>query len=228
MADLTLNCRLQTPVQIDMCAACQAFWFDTHESLKLSPASTLQLMKQIGEHTARGNAAIGDHLACPRCGNKLLPTQDLQRTTRFSYWRCNAKHGRFIRFFEFLKEKNFIRQLSREQIEELRRHVQTINCSNCGAPIDLVRTSACTHCGSPLSMLDMKHSQETIRQLEQASVPRQADASLPIELARAKREVETAFAGIGSDPLWWNTASSSGLVQAGLDAVVRWLAKSGV
>jgi hypothetical protein len=77
-------------------------------------------------------------------------------------------------------------------------------------------------------MLDMKHSQETIRQLEQASVPRQADASLPIELARAKREVETAFAGIGSDPLWWNTASSSGLVQAGLDAVVRWLAKSGV
>ena len=34
--------------------------------------------------------------------------------------------------------------------------VQTINCSNCGGPIDLAAESACRHCGSPLTILDVK------------------------------------------------------------------------
>jgi hypothetical protein len=48
-----------------------------------------------------------------------------------------------------------VRPLSARQIAELRASVQTVNCSNCGAPIDLTLASACAHCSTPLSMLDL-------------------------------------------------------------------------
>jgi hypothetical protein len=32
--------------------------------------------------------------------------------------------------------------------------VKQIKCSNCGAPIDLERSTACSYCGSPVSILD--------------------------------------------------------------------------
>ncbi|PYS00273.1 MAG: hypothetical protein DMG12_18360 [Acidobacteria bacterium] len=226
MAAMTLDSRVSTPVAIDLCTGCQAFWFDRYESLQLSPASTLKLMKFIGEHP--GKASLSNVLKCPRCAACLLPTHDLQRSTRFSYWRCDKEHGRFIRFFEFLKEKNFIRPLSPQQIEELRQNIQTVSCSNCGAPIDLATTSACTHCASPISMLDMKQPQQMLAQLKQAAEPRPIDPALPLQLARAKRDVEASFSGLESNPDWWTDASSSGLVQAGLSAVARWLTKSGV
>src|SRR5439155_17794213 len=140
MSALTLDGYMNTPVAIDLCTACQAFWFDKHESLRLAPGATLKLMKLSGESTARGKS-IADVLHCPRCAAGLILTHDLQRNTRFTYWRCASEHGRFIRFFEFLKEKNFIRPLSPQQIEELRQNLQTVNCSNCGAPIDLTKAS---------------------------------------------------------------------------------------
>src|SRR5437899_12018942 len=107
MTAMTLEGRLATQVSLDVCAACQAFWFDHFESLQLSPASTLKLMKFIGEHP--GKASLSNVLKCPRCAACLLPTHDLQRSTRFSYWRCDKEHGRIIRFLDLLKEKNFIR-----------------------------------------------------------------------------------------------------------------------
>ncbi|PYS51969.1 MAG: hypothetical protein DMG13_17710 [Acidobacteria bacterium] len=226
MTAMALDSHVGTPVAIDVCPSCQAFWFDKYESLQLSPGSTLKLMKFIGEHPSPGTSTLSNILQCPRCATPLILTHDLQRNTRFSYLRCGKEHGRFIRFFEFLKEKNFIRPLSPQQIQELRQNIQTVNCSNCGAPIDLAAASACTHCGSPISMLDMKQPQQMLNQLQQAAKPRPIDPALPLELARAKRDVEVLFAGVESGPDWWSGVSSSGLVQAGLSAVARWLSKS--
>jgi Zn-finger nucleic acid-binding protein/ribosomal protein S27AE len=216
MTAMTLDGYLGVPVAIDLCAACQAFWFDKHESLKLSPRSTLQLMKFVGEHSSSAKSPLSESLRCPRCASPLLATHDLQRNTRFSYWRCSNEHGRFIRFFEFLREKNFIRILSPHQIEELRKNLQTVNCSNCGAPIDLATASACTYCGSPISMLDIKQPEALLNQLRMAAEPRPIEPALPLELAKAKREVETSFGTLDCD-----------LIQAGLTAVARWLTKSG-
>jgi hypothetical protein len=53
------------------------------------------------------------------------------------------------------------------------------------------------------------------------------DPALPIELERARREVETAFAGLQRDDVWFHDASSSGLVAAGLNAVARWMKRNG-
>jgi hypothetical protein len=151
----------------------------------------------------------------------------MQRTTRFGYFRCPNDHGRFIRFFEFLREKNFIRPLSGEQIGELRKHIQIVHCSSCGAPIDLAASSSCSHCKSPVSMLDMKQPQELLKQLREAAEPKSIGPTFPLDLAKAKREMEILFAGVEPDPNWLRDASSD-LVHACLNSVARWLSKSGV
>ena len=229
MTSMTLDAHLTAPVAVDVCTACQAFWFDKYESLQLSPRSTLTLMKFIGEHSSPAKTPVADPLRCPRCLCRLEVTHDFQRNTRFGYWRCE-EHGRFIRFFDFLKEKNFIRVLSPQQVEQLRENVQTVNCSNCGAAIDLMTSSSCAHCGSPISILDMKQSQELLSQLQRAAQPQPIDPALPLELARAKRQVEHLFGPADSNPSWLDgldNVSASGLVEAGLTAVARWLSESG-
>jgi hypothetical protein len=102
--------------------------------------------------------------------------------------------------------------------------VQTIHCSNCGAPIDLARGSACPHCRSPLSMLDMAQAGKVVEQLRRADRTGQPiDPALPLELARARREVEAAFSGVPDRRGWFADVSASGLVNAGLHALARLL-----
>jgi Zn-finger nucleic acid-binding protein len=227
MTTMTLERRMGGEVTIDVCKSCQAFWFDKYEDLQLSPGSTLQLMKSIGEQTQVRKAAEPQTLRCPRCRDDLAFTHDLQGNTRFTYWRCE-EHGRFIDFLNFLREKDFIRVLSHEEVMKLREEVQIVNCSNCGAPIDLAKASTCSHCGSPISILDMKRPQELLQQLRNASEPKKIDPTLPLEMARVKRETERLFGPIDSEHDWVNDASSSGLVQSGLNAMVRWLKNSGI
>jgi len=224
---MTLEAHLTAPVTIDECTLCQGFWFDKYEDLQLAAASTLKLIKLIGEHSSEGKAAISDALRCPRCTGRLMLTHDLQRNTRFSYWRCE-QHGRFIGFFDFLREKNFIRTLSPQEVAQLRENVQTVNCSNCGAAIDLTTSSSCAHCGSPVSILDMKRPQEMLNELQRAAEPKPIDPALPVELEQAKRNIEHLFGPIPLGDDLVSGASSTGLVKAGLSAVAKWLSKSGI
>ena len=152
----------------------------------------------------------------------------MQRTTRFEYLSCPNRHGRLMTFFDFLKEKDFIRPLSAQQIAELRRNVQMVNCSNCGGPIDLARGSDCPHCGSPLSMLDMSQAETLVAQLRAADRTGQpVDPALPLALARARREADSAFGGQPGDSAWLQDGTSFGLVGAGLTALVRLLHRDG-
>jgi len=217
----TFEAKLGRQVSIDLCLECQLFWFDRGESLQLSPASTLKLFRIIGDHGAKGRPPAPGEVLCPRCRGRLGLAHDRQRNTRFQYWRCPAGHGRLTSFFDFLREKDFIRPLSREQVEALRRSVDSVNCSNCGAPVDLARGSACGHCGSPLSMLDLEQTGRLVAQLREADrADKTVNPALPLELARARREVETAFASFQNEPEWTLD------VGAGLSALARWLGKS--
>ena len=93
-----------------------------------------------------------------------------------------------------------------------------VNCSNCGAPVDLARGSACGHCGSPLSMLDLEQTGRLVSQLREADrTDKPVDPTLPLEMARARREVEAAFATFQKEPEWTLD------VGAGLSALARWL-----
>jgi hypothetical protein len=112
---------------------------------------------------------------------------------------------------DFLREKDFVRPLSPQQLEELRRNIQTINCSNCGAPIDITHDSACAHCGSAVSMLDLAHMARTIDQLQTAAGER-----TPVEGAQAERQtpdIEALMAKLKAEE---RAASSPNLIEVGL------------
>jgi uncharacterized protein YbaR (Trm112 family) len=221
MTDWTLDGHLGRQVTVDVCTSCQAFWFDEHKALQLSPGSTLKLMKFIGEHSSTTKPALADVLRCPRCGGRLALMHDIVRNMRFSYWGCENDRGQFIGFFDFLKEKNFIHALSPQEIHQLKQSVQSVNCCNCGASIDLQTNSACPYCHSPITMLDMKQQQQMLAQLKEAAEPRPADPTLPLKLALATAQTSALFKP--DDTEWWEDARSGDLVQAGLKAVARWI-----
>ena len=224
MTEQALSGHMGASVAIDLCLPCQLFWFDSQESVRLSPGGVLQLFRTIGEQTLKPRTAVAERLPCPRCGAMLKATHDQQRNTRFQYLRCPRSHGRLITFVEFLREKDFIRPLTGQQLKDLRDSVQIVNCSNCGAPIDLTKHASCPHCRSPLSMLDMKQASALVAQLQQAELAgKEIDPALPLNLARARRDVDAAFASFERGPSWLSDVSSGGLVGAGLSAVAKWL-----
>lgn len=219
-----LDGHLGRSIEVDLCERCQSFWFDGKENLQLTPGATLALFRAIGEHVRKPEAQHAEVVKCPHCKARLRRVQDMQRNTRFSYFRCPNHHGRLTTFFDFLKEKDFIRPLTPQQIAELRKNVQIVNCSNCGGPIDLAKGSACAHCASPLSMLDMNQAERLVEQLKAAdSGNKMVDPALPLALARARAETEAAFKGLpGHDP-WTNEGWSMGLVGAGFSELIRLL-----
>ena len=224
MTTQTLDGHLGTTVAIDLCLPCQVFWFDSQESLRLSPRAVLMLFRIIGERALEARAPATSRPACPRCQVRLFPTHDRQRNTPFQYLRCPKDHGRLISFIEFLREKDFVRPLSAQQIADLRENVQVVNCSNCGAPIDLATHSACGQCGSPLSMLDMKQAGALVAALREADRPdRPIDPALPLRLERARRDVEASFASFERGDSWLGDVTRGGLLGAGLSALGRWL-----
>ncbi len=233
MASEELAGQLGVQLTIERCAPCQLFWFDRFENLKLTPASTLHLFRTIGEGAASARSPRAEVSRCPRCTLRLVPTHDRQRNTAFQYLRCPQGHGRLTTYFDFLREKNFITPLSADELEELRRHVASVNCSNCGAPINVARTSSCGHCGSALSMIDLKQAGDLIALLRNADRPARLDATeagagtgrrtvadvdamLPLKLERSRREVAAAFATFEGDARWYDDVSTLGLVSAGL------------
>ena len=141
MTHLALDARPGTPLDIDLCPACRAIWFDRYEDLQMAPAATLKVFGIISEQSRAPAMPLTGALGCPRCQGRLLLTHDIQRATPFQYWRCDAGHGRLTAYFDFLREKHFVRPLTPPQLDELRQNVQTINCSNCGAAIDLAKDS---------------------------------------------------------------------------------------
>ena len=223
MTGWTMEGRLGKQIIIDVCTGCQAFWFDSHESLQLSPGATLKLMKFIGEHSSTVKATFTEAMRCPRCGGRLMLAHDMVRNMRFTYWSCGIGHGHFIGFFDFLKEKNFIRALAPQEIQQLKLNVQSVNCSNCGAAIDLQTNSACPYCHSAISILDMKQQQQMLAQLKEAAEPRPVDPALPLKLALAKTEISALFEA--DDASRRRYISSGDLVQAGLNFIADWITR---
>lgn len=193
-------------VDVDLCNACQALWFDALESLHLSPGGTLALFRAIHEARPEARRALPARVPCPRCDTPLTLTHDLQRTTRFSYYRCRHGHGRFTPFFQFLREKDFVRPVPPDELERLKKLVRIIRCSSCGAPVDLERATACGYCRAPIVVLDPDAVTKALRQLDTAEARRTRTAhSDPhaagiLEAARFAREMkrEQARTGEGS------------------------------
>ena len=222
--DWTLAGRLGAQFTIDVCTPCQAFWFNHHEDLGLTPASTLQLMKYIGDNSNSPKLTFTDRLMCPQCGSALTLAHDMTRNVHFVYWQCPSQHGHFISFFDFLKEKNFIRPLSPVEIQHLRETIHEVHCSNCGAAVSLQANSACPYCHSPISILDLQEQQHLLNKLEEAAHagPNPVDPALPLKLAMAKAQASN-YSFIEHDSQWWADSATRDLVVACLKGFARWL-----
>jgi hypothetical protein len=157
---------------IDTCAGCRALWFDGFESLQLTPGATLALLRTIHEAEREPVRALAARLACPRCSGTLALTRDLQRTTRFSYFRCERGHGRFTPFMQFLLEKDFVRPLPPAELARLKSAVGTVRCSGCGAAIELATDAACRYCRAPVAVLDPDALSRTVASLSAAEARR--------------------------------------------------------
>ena len=154
--------------EIDACPACRLFWFDRFENIKLAPRAVLGLFQYIGSAAKERIVPLASRFRCPRCHTALEATKDLQRTTSFTYWRCDFGHGRLISFNQFLREKNFIRSPSPVELVRLRENVRQISCSQCGAPVDLAAASACGHCGAPIALIDPDSVAKAVQELSMA------------------------------------------------------------
>jgi len=162
------------PVELDLCPACQAIWFDAMESSQLTPGAVLELFDLIRKAQGEPPQPLSPSCACPVCRHALGLVHDIERTNHITYYRCPEGHGRLTTFTQFLMEKNFVRSLSPAEVMRLRAVVAQVRCVSCGAPIDLANDAACPYCRAPIAVLDADAVQGTVAQLtreEQARRP---------------------------------------------------------
>jgi hypothetical protein len=179
-------------VELDLCFACHAMWLDNRESIQLSPKGTLDLFHVLHEHRDDPRHALGAKLRCQRCMRRLTLSRDIGKGGRFSYYACPGKHGRLTPFSEFLKEKQFVRELSQLEQNRVRAELKHVQCSSCGAPIDLMQSFQCGHCASPIAVLDADAVEKTLHDLVRADERRNTGDPVAKEArARALAAMET-------------------------------------
>ncbi len=152
-------------LDIDACLDCNAIWFDEWESTQLSPdgvVALFQLINERGGTSSSVGAKFGEGLRCVTCGDGMKATNDRVRNTRFTYQACRQGHGRFTTFYNFLAEKQFVRELTPAERSKLAVSVKQIKCSGCGAPVDLGKTDACGYCRAPVSVFDRDAAKKAI------------------------------------------------------------------
>ena len=152
-------------LDIDVCLDCNAIWFDQWESTQLSPdgvVALFQLIHERGGASSNVGAKFGEGLRCVTCGDGMKHTNDRVRSTRFTYQACRHGHGRFTTFYNFLAEKQFVRELTPAERTKLAASVKQIRCSGCGAPVDVGKTDACGYCRAPVSVFDRDAAKKAI------------------------------------------------------------------
>lgn len=152
---LPLESRTGQPLEIDLCYHCHGIWFDGTESTQLSPQSVLRLFKELALHKDDPHSILSEKMRCPRCRGALVRGSDRTKSGPYVVYRCLAnRDGRFSSFSSFMVEKGFVRHLNNTEITALANSVKVINCSSCGASVDLRKDHACPYCRSAFSLLD--------------------------------------------------------------------------
>jgi len=208
-------------IEVDACVPCSLFWFDSHENVRLRPQAVLDLFRLVSATAKAPRRTLASSFDCPRCSRALVYSHDLQRTTRFSYWRCPRDFGQLITYQQFLRAKNFVRTPSAAEIAKLRETIRQINCSQCGASIDLATDSACTHCGSPIALLDPDGVAKTLSDL---TMDRAGTPSADRDAARAAL-TDAQIDAIFELHRMKDDGGERDLLAVGLAAVGGWLAR---
>jgi len=222
MKPLAVEGLLLGQLTLDFCFPCQVIWFDAHESTQLSPGGVMEVFKAFDQYRATTRNPLPELLDCPRCQSRLALTRDVQRTTHFSYYRCEWGHGRLTPFAQFLLEKNFVRPLSGSELAALKARVRSVQCSNCGAPIDLQHDTVCPYCRSPLAILDPDAVSKALGELKTAEVKRNTIDIDRLADALLMRAPDSVSLGAGR-PVGTTAGATGDLVAAGIALVAALL-----
>ena len=204
-------------LKIDLCLQCFVIWFDRAESTQLAPGAVVELFKVINAHTDKQRLPLSGALACPRCTADLDLTHDICKSGRISYYRCTQQHGRLTPFFQFLREKQFIRTLSPAEIDHLRVEIKQIKCSSCGGSVDLEQATCCPYCGSPIAVLDADAVQKAMEIWSQAEDKRRNRS--PEAISEAMATVAAAHTLIRETGTTASFGRSSANIETGADLV---------
>jgi Zn-finger nucleic acid-binding protein len=199
-------------IDLDFCYGCQAIWFDPYESTQLTPGAVMKLFEAIHRTRDAQQRPLSDVCKCPVCRAALVLTHDLQRTNRITYYRCPNAHGRLTTFYQFLREKNFIRSLTAGEITQLRATVKQVRCTSCGAPVNLERDAQCTFCRAPIAILDADAVQRALADLSaEEQKRRQVDPQAAIDALlagqRSGRARSSRYPVFERDMPSWNEPS---------------------
>ena len=199
-----------------------------HRSVRGLPRDLVRSIRRPADGAGGDAESLRNHQRAVQCADDAAhrraplpamsgtPAPDARHPapTPFRYWRCDAGHGRLMAYIDFLREKDFVRPLTPQQLDELRQNVQTINCSNCGAAIDLAKDSVCAHCGSAVSMLDLQQMARTIDQLQTAAAGRTpADAAHPAAPPPEPADIDALMQALKAEE---RASSAPNLIETGL------------
>ncbi len=214
-------------IDIDVCLNCNALWFDQWESSQLSPdgvVALFQLIHQRGGTSSSAGSKLNEGLRCVSCGDGMKLVNDRVKNTRFVYQSCRHGHGRLTTFYNFLSEKQFVRELTQAERAKLCASVKQVQCSSCGAPVDLGKNDACGYCRAPVSVFDRDAAKKAIEHYlkeRQRHVPTTAP---PQNYGYSQQHQQRGWdtwdslyaADLASDLLWaLGRAASRGLARGG-------------
>lgn len=212
MDHVALEGKYGADIEVDLCFACHVLWLDKREAVLLSPRGTMDLFRMLHEHRDDARHSLQASSRCPRCTGPLKLQHDIGKGGRFSYYSCPKRDGRLTPFSEFLKEKQFVRELTPAEKSRVRADVKNVQCSSCGAPVDVNKGFVCGHCSSPIAVLDADAVEKTLRELQQEDAARQGDPAEKEERARALAEMEKLRTNPYDDPTpAWAAPRGAGL-----------------
>lgn len=219
MTALPLHGHYGRPIAIDLCAACNSVWFDDREDVSLAPGAVVQLFEAMGQAVSSARAPLAARKPCPRCDTGLLRTRDRLHDTPFEYFRCTQGHGRFMGFAAFLRSRQFVRDLTAEEVRTLSLDARVIKCVNCGANTDLREHTDCQYCHAPIAVLDAAQLSKTLAELTAAEAQRAAlDPTWPLRAEQARRQTEAVFAELQRGR---GASAELDLVESGLTLFAR-------
>jgi uncharacterized protein YbaR (Trm112 family) len=206
-------------VTLDLCFACEAIWFDCNESMQLAPGGVIELFKLLHIHRDDPRRPLSNSLACPRCSTRLAFTHDIARGNAITYYRCELCHGRLTAFVQFLREKQFVRDITATELAGIRAHVEQVRCSGCGAAINLNTDSACPYCRAPISILDADAVSKTLQSLTAAEHQRMTTVD-PQRYATALAETMLTVRQSQADAAAANSWAVADLIGSGIGALL--------
>ncbi len=154
----------QTPatVDIDHCGPCGLVWFDARESVQLSPAAWIELLRDL-HRLRRGEVPHQPDRRCPICAKALKEVRNLTRYGRFPALECGNCGGHLHSQAGMLAERGLVRPLLPGERYALQAEKRELLCLNCGGPAD-GHGEDCAWCKSPLLMVDMPRLTAALRQ----------------------------------------------------------------